>query len=422
MPHKPAAREDVCMGISWHSIFAAGALTMVAVAASPALGQTGADFYKGKTVTYIVATAPGGGYDLYGRLTADYMQRYLPGSTFVVKNLPGAGHLIGANTLYASKADGLTIGTFNTGLIYNQLINREGVRFDLTKMSWIGKAATDPRVITIGAQSPIMSYKDLLAVKEPVNFSTGGIGASAYVETVMMANALKLPIRIQTGYYGSDDPIAIRRGEITGTLASRSSWELFVANGNGRFIAQIGGNNKDVPQLRDMVTDEKAKALIALIQSQGDIQRFTAGPSGIPQDRLDALRAAYKKAMEDPELQAKAAKLERPIEPAYGDDVLEMIKVALKQTPETIALLKEALEAGDKASGPATKGAVAEWDGRAKIVLKLDDGKMFPAEVSGSRTDIKIGGQKGARENIKTGMICSLEGPSGGEAKTLNCN
>jgi tripartite-type tricarboxylate transporter receptor subunit TctC len=422
MPHKPAAREDVWMGISWHSIFAAGALTMVAVGASPALAQTGADFYKGKTVTYIVATAPGGGYDLYGRLTAEYLHKYLPGSTFMVKNLPGAGHLIGANTLYASKADGLTIGTFNTGLIYNQLINREGVRFDLTKMSWIGKAATDPRVITIGAQSPIMSYKDLLAVKEPVNFSTGGIGASAYVETVMMANALKLPIRIQTGYYGSDDPIAIRRGEITGTLASRSSWELFVANGNGRFIAQIGGNNKDVPQLKDMVTDEKAKALIALIQSQGDIQRFTAGPPGIPQDRLDALRAAYKKAMEDPELQAKAAKLERPIEPAYGDDVLEMIKVALKQTPETIALLKEALEAGDKASGPATKGAVAEWDGRAKIVLKLDDGKMFPAEVSGSRTDIKIGGQKGARENIKTGMICSLEGPSGGEAKTLSCN
>ena len=62
--------------------------------------------------------------------------------------------------------------------------------------------------------------------------------------------------------------------------------------------------------------------MIALIQSQGDIQRFTAGPPGIPQDRLDALRAAYRKAMEDPELQAKATKLERPIEPAYGDDVL----------------------------------------------------------------------------------------------------
>jgi tripartite-type tricarboxylate transporter receptor subunit TctC len=390
--------------------------------AETAAAQTGAEFYKGKTVTYIVATAPGGGYDLYGRLVAEYMQRYLPGSSFVVKNIPGAGHLIGANTLYASKADGLTIGTFNTGLIYNQLINREGVRFDLTKMSWIGKAASDPRVITIGAQSPIMSYQELLAVKEPVNFSTGGIGASAYVETTMLASALKLPIRIQTGYYGSDDPIAIRRGDIVGTLASRSSWELFVANGHGRFIAQIGGNSKDVPQLRDMVTDEKAKALIALIQSQGDIQRFTAGPPGIPQDRLDALRAAYKQAMQDPELQAKAAKLERPIDPAYGDDVLAMIKVALDQTPETIALLKQALEAGDKSSAPATKGAVAEWDGRTKISLKLEDGKIFKAEISGSRTEITIAGQKSVRENIKTGMSCAIQGPEGGEAKSVSCN
>ena len=102
--------------------------------------DTGAEFFKGKTVTYIVATAPGGGYDTYGRLVAEYMQRNLPGSTFIVKNMPGAGHIIGTNAIYASKPDGLTIGTFNTGLIYNQIINETAVKFDLTKMSWIGKA------------------------------------------------------------------------------------------------------------------------------------------------------------------------------------------------------------------------------------------------------------------------------------------
>jgi tripartite-type tricarboxylate transporter receptor subunit TctC len=404
-------------------ILRTSAATLVAsgVTVSMAAAQTGADFYKGKTVTYIVATAPGGGYDLYGRLVAEYMQKYLPGSTFVVKNIPGAGHLVGANTLYASKADGLTIGTFNTGLLYSQLIGRDGVKFDLTKMSWIGKAASDPRVITIGTHSPITSFKDLLAVKEPVNFSTAGVGGAGYVETVLLTKILKMPVKIQSGYNGSDDAIAIRRGEITGLVASRSSWELFVGQGHGRFIAQIGGTQTDVPQLKTMVSDPKMLALIALVQTQGDIQRFTAGPPDIPKDRLDALRAAYRKAMEDPEMQAKATKLERPIEPAYGDEVLAMIKVALNQTPETIALLKEALLETAPAA-PVTEGAVAEWDGRAKIVLKLHDGKTFPAEVSGSRTEIKIGGQKSARENIKTGMTCTLEGPSGGEAKSLSCN
>ena len=74
------------------------------------------------------------------------MQKYLPGSTFMVKNMPGAGHLVGANATYAAKADGLTIGTFNTGLIYAQVIKHDGAKFDLSKMSWIGKATTDPRV------------------------------------------------------------------------------------------------------------------------------------------------------------------------------------------------------------------------------------------------------------------------------------
>src|SRR6266567_8465664 len=117
--------------------------------AVPAHAQRGADFFKDKTVNYIVATAPGGGYDTYGRLVAEYMQKYLPGSTFVVKNVPGAGHLVGTNSIYASRPDGLTIGTFNTGLVYNQLVGLEGVRFDLTKMSWLGKAGSDPRVFLI---------------------------------------------------------------------------------------------------------------------------------------------------------------------------------------------------------------------------------------------------------------------------------
>jgi tripartite-type tricarboxylate transporter receptor subunit TctC len=312
--------------------------------APPALGQTGADFFKGKTVTYIVATSPGGGYDTYGRLIAEYMQRHLPESTFVVKNIPGAGHMIGTNTIYGSKPDGLTIGTFNTGLIYNQLIGQDAVRFDLAKMSWIGKAATEPRIIVVAQQSPIRTYQDLAEQKQAVNFAAAGIGSASYVETVMLTNVLNLPIRLLTGYNGNEDQLAMRRSEIVGTLSARSTWDPFVNNGFGRYIAQIGGTHKDVPQLASLVTDPDAKTLIALIQSQGDVSRLTAGPPGIPDDRLQALRDAYRKAMEDKELLAKMEKLGLPVDPAYGDDVLKAIKAALNQKPETVKLLDEALK------------------------------------------------------------------------------
>ncbi len=328
------------MNLFFKSLIGAAAM---AGAATGAHAQAGVDFFKGKTVTYIVATAPGGGYDSYGRLVAEFMQRYLPGSTFVVRNMPGAGHLIGANAIYASKPDGLTIGTFNTGLIYNQIIGQDGVKFDLTKMSWVGKAASDPRVFAIATQSPIKTWKDLLDQKSPVNFATAGVGSASYVETVMLTSALKLPIKLQTGYNGTDDQLAMRRGEIVGSIASRSSYDQFVKNGYGRYIVQIGGKDKDVPQLSDLVTDPKGKELVALIQSQGDIARLTAGPPGIPAPQLEALVGAYKKAMEDKELQERAEKLERPVEPLYGDDVLKAVKAALDQKPETVTLLKDAL-------------------------------------------------------------------------------
>jgi len=321
----------------------AGVLTVSATVTPPALSQSGADFFKGRTITYIVATSPGGGYDTYGRLVAEYMQRYLPGSTVMVRNVPGAGHLIGANAIFAAKPDGLTIGTFNTGVVYNQLIHHSGVRFDLQKMSWIGKAANDARVMAIAQQSPIKTYRDLVGQKQPVNFAAAGIGSAAYVETVMLTAALKLPIKILTGYNGNDDLLAMRRGEVTGTISARSTWDPFVRNGYARYIAQIGGDQNDVPQLATLVTDPGAKALIALIQTQGDISRLTAGPPDIPPDRLAALRTAYRMALEDKELLAKTEKLGLPVEPAYGDTVLQMMRVALNQSPDTVALLAEAL-------------------------------------------------------------------------------
>ncbi|HEX5867002.1 MAG TPA: tripartite tricarboxylate transporter substrate-binding protein, partial [Beijerinckiaceae bacterium] len=425
-PWPAAAGQEETMlhfkqGLPW---IAAGFVALAG--ASPSQAQGGAEFFKGKTVTYIVATAPGGGYDAYGRLVAEYMQKYLPGSTFVVKNMPGAGHVIGANAIYASKPDGLTIGSFNTGLIYNQLIGLEGVKFDLTKMSWIGKAASDPRVITCAEHSPIKTFEDLRASKEPVKFATAGIGSASYVETVMLTNALRLPAKVLTGYNGNQDQLAMRRKEVDCTVASRSTYEQFVDNKYGRFVAQVGGADKDVPQLAPLVADPTGKQLIALIQSQTDIVRFTAGPPGIAGERLEVLRNAYRKALEDKELQAKAEKLERPVDPSYGEDVLKAVQEALNQTPQAVAVLKEAMTTPKEGASGATaaKGTIAELtDGARKLVLKLDDGKTFEAELSGSRTEITVAGQKADRNSLKAGMACTVDAPGGGaEAKAVSCN
>lgn len=391
-----------------------GAGLCLGLAAPACAASDPADFYKGKTVTYIVATSAGGGYDTYGRLVAEFMQKYLPGSTFVVKNMPGAGHIIGANAINASKPDGLTIGTFNTGLIYGQMIGREGMKFDLTKMSWVGKAASEPRVFVISAKSPIKSFKDLQESKQTLNFATSGVGSASYVETKMLADALKLPVKIIAGYSGTDDQMAMRRAEIVGIIGSRSSFEDFVKNGYARFIAQIGGKDKDVPQLSSLVTSPEGKALVALIRSQGEISRLTAGPPNIPKERLQALRSAYKKAMEDKELQARVAKLGLPLDPGYGDDVLNQVKAAINQSPETVALLAKTLDV--KAPTLKAVGPLLEVNDKGRsIVFAGPDKQKVKSKPSGSRTKITIAGKDAKRGDLKAGMNCAVDYKSGGK-------
>lgn len=397
----------------------AAAATFLLAGAFTAQAQTAPDFafYKGKTVTYVVATAAGGGYDFYARLIADYMAPHLPGATIVVKNVPGAGHLIGANFTYNARADGLTMGTFNTGLIYNQLIGREGVKFDLRKMSWVGKASSDGRVLVVPPDSPIKSFDDLKRPGEPFKFAVSGVGSANFNETTMLKEALHLNIKIITGYNGNDDQLAVRRGEINAVFGSRSSYESFVNNGYGKILLQVGGEDPKLPQLAAIIKDasKEAKEVVALMESQAEIARLTAGPPAIPAGRLAALRVAYKAALDNPELRAKAEKADRPVIPyLIGDDVQKKVAAALDQSPETIAMVARILDIKDptlKAEGPLLE---VKDKGR-EIVFKGPDGKNVNSKPSGGRTQITIAGKEGKREDLKAGLVCSISYKSGGD-------
>jgi tripartite-type tricarboxylate transporter receptor subunit TctC len=242
----------------------------------------------------------------------------------------------------------LTLGTFNTGLIYTQIAGHRGIKFDLNNMSWIGKAATDPRVLVVASQTSIKTFADIANSKEILNFATSGPGGANYVEILGLTATLKLPIKMLSGYNGTEDQLAMRRGEIAGSIASRSAYDQFVKNGYGRYIAQFGGLEKDLPQMSDMVKDEDAVRLVNLISVQGSIARLTAAPPGTPAPQLNALRAAFKKSMEDPDLRERANKASMPIEPLFGEDVAKAVSTALKQSPRVVELLKEAFNKDKK--------------------------------------------------------------------------
>jgi tripartite-type tricarboxylate transporter receptor subunit TctC len=302
-------------------------------------------YFRGKTITYIVSTGPGGGYDTYGRLIARHLQKYLPGSRVVVRNVPGAGHIVGANTIYAAKPDGLTIGMFNTGLIYDQLLKRDGVMFDLNKFSWIGKAADDTRVLMLSRTAGFRNVDDFIKAKGPIKFAAAGVGSAAYNDTRILADALHLNVQIVPGFTGNEGEMSMLRKEVVAEVGTAESMADFVKQGHGFFALAISGDQSalpGVPRAAQYVKDERGKRLLALVNTLSDIGRLTAGPPGIPANVLNEERQAYDAVMKDPQFLAEAKKLNLDIHPAAGSQVEAAIRGALNQPPETVAALKAA--------------------------------------------------------------------------------
>jgi tripartite-type tricarboxylate transporter receptor subunit TctC len=319
----------------------------IAAARSGAEPAPAADtaFFRGKTIAYIVSTEPGGGYDTYARLIGRHLGAKL-GAQVVVRNVPGAGHLIGLDQLNRAAPDGLTIGTFNTGLIYAQLLEQEGMTVDLMTLSWVGKAASDARVFVVGKDTPFRSVADLRESPDPVRLATSGVGSASHNEMGLLSQVLGFEVKRVVGYGGKEGEMGILRGEVAGTLGSWSSFRAFVANGYGRPLFRVGSDptlDPAIPEARSLVVSPEDVSIVDFIEAQAQLGRMTAGPPGIPPARLAALREAYLAALADPALRAEADKLEVPIDPAGGDEVGRKIAAALEQTPRTRALLAAAV-------------------------------------------------------------------------------
>nr|TFG54905.1 MAG: hypothetical protein E4H34_01590 [Hyphomicrobiales bacterium] len=337
----PRRRTEIL--IRYFSAAISALLLTVCVASAPSLAAD-QNMFGGKTITYIVSTSPGGIYDAQSRLLARYLQEQLPGSRIIVRNVPGAGHIVGANTIYAARPDGLTIGTFNTGLIYAQLLERPGIRFDLEEMSYIAKATSDTRALLVSKLSGLNSIEDIMGSPTPVLYAASGVGSAAYIETRILQDALNLPLQIVPGFEGTEGELSMLRGEVAAQVGTATSLQPFVDNGGGHFVLVLSDTDAyvGIPRADEYARDEHGRQLLSLVSTLSQIGRLTAGPPGIPADILQVLRQAVMAAMADPGYLADAMLLDLPSDPASGDRVEAMVREALSQSPEMIAYLKSA--------------------------------------------------------------------------------
>jgi len=322
-----------------------------------ASGASGQDsFYKGKNIRVVVATSAGGGFDAYTRTIVRHMGKHVPGRpTFVVENMPGAGHLIGANHMYrVAKTDGLTLGHFQGGLFLYQLLGRQGIEFDAAKFEFIGAPVTDNRACAFTKASGITSMDRWLAAKTPVKI--GGIGGGATEDVPrMLAATTALPIQLVSGYKGTAEVrLAAESGELAGGCwtwdSIRATWTKAIASGDAVVVLQILSKPHRelpaVPLAAKYAKNEEARQMIQVgIEEPSDYYRPYVLPPGTPKERVATLRKAFHDTMKDPEFLADAEKAKLDIEPITGEEMEKMVGKLFKLSPATVTKLKEILGA-----------------------------------------------------------------------------
>ena len=156
--------------------------------AAPAAAQDVASFYRGKTVRIVVGFSSGGGYDVYARVLARHIGRYIPGNpTVVVQNMPGAASLKSVQFLTTgAPADGSLFVTFNPGLITQSLTTPDKIGVNFLDYAWVGNVSEDFRVCYTWNGTGIKNFQELLA-RPKINFGNTGVGTSAYIDNRILS-------------------------------------------------------------------------------------------------------------------------------------------------------------------------------------------------------------------------------------------
>jgi tripartite-type tricarboxylate transporter receptor subunit TctC len=273
------------------------------------------------------------------------MQEELSGSTFIVKNVPGAGSIIGVNEIYRTKPNGLTFGVINPGLIAAQLVGQRGIKFDLKKMSLLGATGESPYG-AIAATPKFKNYEDAQKA-DPLRVACAGIGTLSYA-IPMMAKELKIldNTKIMLGYRGAQAELGMMQGNIDAQWTSWNSVKAFVDDGHAIPIMFVRSKPKEYPNaynIEDVVKDEKHKNFIGFMETLASkLIRGFAGPPNIPSDRLKTLRQAFKKVTLSPKYEAIMKKAGRPGGYISPGDQKEMVLNSFKVPPEHVEIVKAA--------------------------------------------------------------------------------
>lgn len=330
------------MFIRWMSL----CLLLCAAAVSTAQAQSAANFYRGQTISMVVSSSAGGGYDTLSRAVARYLGKHIPGNpSVIVRNMPGAGGILAMNYLaHVAPHDGLTIGQVQNNTPFEPLFGTKEADYDATKMTWLGTPSVETALLIVWHTSPIMTIEDAKLI--PMTAGASGANSTPSFYARLLNELLGLKLKIIAGYPGQNEAfLAMERGELdtygdtfwSALTSTRPDW---LKEKKIRILLQYGPEKEaalpDVPYGPDLVKDENDRKLFEAAYAPLAAGRPFAAPPGLPPERAAALRAGLLATFKDTEFLADAEKKRLVINKPTSGEAMQAQIARVYEMPKRI--------------------------------------------------------------------------------------
>lgn len=279
--------------------------------------------FPGKTITFIVPTSPGGGFDTNVRILAPFLRKYLPGQpNVIIKNVPGAAWRLGVMEMYKSKPDGNTVCIFNIpGNVVDQITGL--AEYDVTKVAWIGNI-TGTFMVT--ALSPKSNYRTLEDLRKAPNLKTGVVGLTSTASLATLIAAQEMGFKVKPiNFDGSTEALlSAIRGDTNLVTFNFPSIKRFLVDSK-ELIPFVVYAKERLKELLDTPTIAEL-GYGNLLEVVG-LDNMVGAPPGTPADVIKVWRDAFDKAMVDPEFQKMLTnQLKHLPTPLNGDQTAKRVK------------------------------------------------------------------------------------------------
>jgi len=291
--------------------------TVLLGTAGPAASDAVTKFYRGKTVSIVIAAGPGGGHTKYTLLIAPFLKKHMPGNpTFITQNMGGAGGTKAANYLYNRAAqNGSAIGILLSDTPFASRLRTTGVKYIADRFHFLGGAERTRSAFVVYKSAGVATLADVR--KKTVIMGSTGKGSQTYILPALANGMLGTKFKIITGYRGMNGVYhAMDQAEVQGFQAVWSSVAFLRPQWLKKDLVRVLfatsldplPDRPKAPLVKDLTSDPTDKKILTLFSGNGILGRAWLAPPGVPRDRVKALRKAFKKMFDDPDIREKAKK------------------------------------------------------------------------------------------------------------------